>query len=279
MVGKDDGEELVGWRDQPRFALVGDEDQEVWANCLDADGLFAQPDESPEWRTITLIECSVAGPLLRFCRRADDVEKELGNADLRLIDTEGNTIGSYFLGGVTAIRCRPKGAKPMTCDVTVEAFIIAPPHPAARPVWELWRTGQPRTKNEWAKPGENSQAWLHVLRVHSQWSGRRSVDATAGQTFELDGMHITDEASFFCAIGEAVNGPGGYFGAGLDGLSDCLCGGFGAKVPFTLIWKNSSVARAHLGKSPESPDREPCPPFFAEVLTIFDESSVQVILQ
>ncbi len=163
MVGKDDDEESVGWRDLPRFTLVGDEDQDVWANCLD---------------------------------------------------------------------------------------------PAARPVWELWRTWQSRTKNEWAKPGENSQAWFHVLRVHSQWSGRRSVDAAAEQTFELDGTHITDEASFFCAIGEAVNGPGGYFGAGLDGLSDCLCGGFGAKVPFTLIWKNSSVARAHLGKSPEGPDRE-----------------------
>ncbi|WP_372346599.1 barstar family protein [Streptomyces sp. KL116D] len=52
----------------------------------------------------------------------------------------------------------------------------------------------------------------------------------------LDGRHIVDRDTFCCAIGEAINGPGGYFGWNLDALDDCLCGGWGATTPFTLHW-------------------------------------------
>ncbi|MGP3917619.1 barstar family protein [Nonomuraea sp. 10N515B] len=34
--------------------------------------------------------------------------------------------------------------------------------------------------------------------------------------------HITDEVAFYRAMGEAINGPGGYFGRNLDALDDCL---------------------------------------------------------
>ncbi|WP_327590963.1 barstar family protein [Nonomuraea sp. NBC_00507] len=33
---------------------------------------------------------------------------------------------------------------------------------------------------------------------------------------------MTDEAAFYLAMGEAINGPGGYFGRNLDALDDCL---------------------------------------------------------
>ncbi|WP_349254233.1 barstar family protein [Paenibacillus sp. RC67] len=56
------------------------------------------------------------------------------------------------------------------------------------------------------------------------------------QIYYLDGLFIKDQTSFFCALGEAINGPGGYYGSGLDGLSDCLCGGFGARAPFKIHW-------------------------------------------
>ncbi|MEU7913245.1 barstar family protein [Microbispora bryophytorum] len=50
-------------------------------------------------------------------------------------------------------------------------------------------------------------------------------DRAPGRTYDLDGSHITDKAGFHLAIGEAINGPGGYFGCNLDALDDCLCGG------------------------------------------------------
>jgi hypothetical protein len=38
--------------------------------------------------------------------------------------------------------------------------------------------------------------------------------------YHLDGRHITNLDAFFCAIGEAINGPGGWFGGGLFWLHD-----------------------------------------------------------
>ncbi|MFE5012059.1 barstar family protein [Streptomyces sp. NPDC056696] len=64
--------------------------------------------------------------------------------------------------------------------------------------------------------------------------------------FTLDVRYIVDEDSFYCAIGEAINGPGGYFGWNLDALDDCLRGGWGATAPFTLHWGFSAQAKARL---------------------------------
>jgi len=58
----------------------------------------------------------------------------------------------------------------------------------------------------------------------------------------LDGRHITDEDGFYCALGEAVNGPGGYFGWNLDALNYCLRGHWGAQAPFTLHWHAFTTA-------------------------------------
>lgn len=55
-----------------------------------------------------------------------------------------------------------------------------------------------------------------------------------GRTLHLDGTWINDIPSFYLSMGEAVNGRNGYFGADLDALSDCLCGGFGVLPPLTI---------------------------------------------
>src|SRR6266496_2594806 len=47
--------------------------------------------------------------------------------------------------------------------------------------------------------------------------------------YEIDGERIQDTDGFYTMVGEAVNGPGGYFGRGLDSLNDCLRGGFGRR--------------------------------------------------
>lgn len=47
------------------------------------------------------------------------------------------------------------------------------------------------------------------------------------KTYRIDGARIGSAADLFTEIGRAVNGEGGYFGANLDALADCLRGGFG----------------------------------------------------
>ncbi len=50
-------------------------------------------------------------------------------------------------------------------------------------------------------------------------------------------------------MGEAVNGPGGYFGRNLDAFADCHSGGFGTPDDgdFVVEWRDHEESRAHLG--------------------------------
>ena len=64
---------------------------------------------------------------------------------------------------------------------------------------------------------------------------QRPANDPRGSVYHLDSTHITDFTSFLCALGEAINGLGGYFGSSMRALDDCAVGGFGATPPFTLI--------------------------------------------
>ena len=128
-------------------------------------------------------------------------------------------------------------------DVTFDAAITNPMRWEASQIWELWRAGRPATPGLWS--GYDSD-------LRHQWSGAAlahhragTPDEPAGTTYHLDGLNVTDLAGFYCAIGEAVNGPGGYFGWNADALHDCLRGGWGATRPFQLIWHDAAIAQAH----------------------------------
>ncbi|WP_228023452.1 hypothetical protein [Streptomyces acidicola] len=59
---------------------------------------------------------------------------------------------------------------------------------------------------------EDRHAWLSVALWSREYQRQGKPDASAGQVFTLDGRHVVDRDTFYCAIGEAINGPGGYFG-------------------------------------------------------------------
>lgn len=54
---------------------------------------------------------------------------------------------------------------------------------------------------------------------------------------------------FWVVMGEAVSGPGGYFGRNLDAFNDCLRGGFGAPEDddYIIEWRHHEQSRAALG--------------------------------
>ncbi|MEU5658508.1 barstar family protein [Streptomyces sp. NPDC047737] len=68
-------------------------------------------------------------------------------------------------------------------------------------------------------------------------------------TYVIDGSGITGLESFWDAIGEAVNGPGGYFGRNLDAFADCLSGGFGTPDDgvFVIEWHDHAHSARALG--------------------------------
>ncbi len=114
--------------------------------------------------------------------------------------------------------------------------------------WSLlqqWSSQMPQEKNQWVTLRTSERRhWLVACVSVRQYTQRPTQPAQT--TYNMDAKHVTDYPSFFIALGEAINGPGGYFGRNVDALSDCLCGDFGAKVPFTLNIHNFKVAQRHL---------------------------------
>lgn len=93
------------------------------------------------------------------------------------------------------------------------------------------------------------ERWLVAARNrHFKWLKRRGgwKDADSGTIFCIDGSPIRDLPGFLCALGEAVNGPGGYFGLSLISLEDCLFGAFGVTLPFVLRIQNYDDCRRNL---------------------------------
>jgi RNAse (barnase) inhibitor barstar len=99
-------------------------------------------------------------------------------------------------------------------------------------------------------------------------------DDPPGAVYELDGRHVVDVDSFYCALGEAVNGPGGYFGWNLDAVVDCARGRWGATPPFTLVWRHADVSEPHLSKTRVREDT-----LFECVLGILDDHGIDVDLR
>lgn len=67
--------------------------------------------------------------------------------------------------------------------------------------------------------------------------------------YVLDGAQIASLEDFWRVMGEAINGPGGFFGRSLDGFADCLRGGFGtpADDDFRVVWRDHQTSRERLG--------------------------------
>lgn len=217
------------------FALVSDDDGRELATVSDVDEFFVARAEEPQtWRTFELLGCTSLKRGL------------IGNVELCVLDEAGCTIGAYYVGIMEVEDIRPRGE---LVDATVTGLLLSQPHPLAGAVWSQWRAGPPSEPKQWTPyDREGRAAWLEVVRLYRPRA--RRDDRPAGSTVVVDGRFVTDVPGLYLAIGEAVNGPGGYFGADPDGLSDCLNGGFGAKTPFTVEWTSADTALEAVGKVP-----------------------------
>ncbi|MGW0334418.1 barstar family protein [Streptomyces sp. NPDC003011] len=249
----------------PGCRLVGAAGEQL-GTCRDLSRVGEDQDE-PLDPPLRLLGCSPRGAL----RAALDAgEEDLGHATVLRIDSAGRPVQSAAEGEVRA--WIPSARGPGLVDLTLDLWSERPPV-VAREVWELWGDGRPAEPNHWARcDAEGRQFWLGTA-LDNHVHGR--PDRPPGTTYHLDGHHVTDEPGFFCALGEAVNGPGGYFGWGLDTLSDCLCGRWGAAGPFTLVWHDADVARTCLGVTPHVGNR---PTTFGELLAFLAEKRVDVRL-
>ncbi|MEO6176743.1 MAG: barstar family protein [Flavobacterium circumlabens] len=129
-------------------------------------------------------------------------------------------------------------------------------------IWNIRLNEEISEFDIWTKLKKNErQAWLETAL-----NFQKKLEDQKGLNIQLKGKLIIDEDTFFCTLGEAINGPGGYFGRNLMSLDDCFTGGFGVQLPLTIMWLNHEFSKQKLGKS------------FEEIIKVFEINNVEIIL-
>ncbi|MGW4397889.1 barstar family protein [Amycolatopsis nivea] len=167
------------------------------------------------------------------------------DAELEVVDDSGTAIGWYWFGRFTlkpeSISRAPDGS----ASLEVESC-GGKPYPHAQAIWSRWRRGSIRP-GEWTRyPAAQHGDWLHVVQNAWFTAGKRAMRYNTGDIV-IDGQGLSSEDSFYCALGEAANGPGGYFGSNLDALVDCLRSEPASTPRYPVVWNAAAASRRTLG--------------------------------
>lgn len=181
-----------------------------------------------------------------------NVENDYG---IILKDQYGNIKQAYFLN--------PAQFKVTNDNVYINAYTYG----GSKGVLKAWKNyfyDGVKEYNLWKnlKPAER-QGWLELaLRC-------QNIDYENPKTIiEIDGSDIKCYNDFYCTLGEALHGPGGYFGRNLNALVDCICSPeFGGGKLQKVIWKNSKRCRWKLKRK------------FKMIIDLFHEFRIEVELQ
>lgn len=225
---------VVGYRLAAWSSVDGSVEATPVGECHDIAGLFHErPDMWPPGPPLTLLGCrpGLSGSI---------------DAELAHVRVDGTIHklgwGQRVFGSV--VTTRPSALGDDLVDIALDARIPEPMAANDRPLYDMWRAGGPTEPNLWADLDRSDRyLWVRAAAVHRIYA----PDKPTGTVYHLDGRYVTDYDGFYCAIGEAVNGPGGWFGGDLFWLHENAGTGDGGATPgFRMIWHDSEVARTHL---------------------------------
>lgn len=238
---------------QPLYRLIDVERGVNLVDAIDVEGFFVDPSQEPP-REVTLSSAVLregAGATL------DDVE-------LQVLDSRGRPIGGYHIGQVRISDHGLSSAPTRSLFLDIGGY--CQPFPSAGAIWRRWSTGAPTKLGEWCNYRLNERrSWLHVVQEAWFFQGKRAARYDDRLRYELDGEQILNMDSFYCALGEAINGPGGYFGSNLDALEDCLRSS-SSDNPFDIVWRRWEPSVEALGGEAVQ-----------QVLSVLREYGVQVV--
>jgi hypothetical protein len=234
------------------------------------EDLFEDPDAVPSPR----LEVGLGGVEvladLDGHRDEDDGSYAVDDAVVEVLDAQGSVLGTYGLAWAV-LALQPEGPGLLWGDVQLA------PHHGSRAVWDRWRTDPPREKGLWAAiPAGEREGWVEAAkrRYFQAAQGRRTWPMPEGEIV-LDGSRVTDLAGLFCAVGEAFNGPGGYFGSNFSALDDCLRSldrPAGQRV--RLVWEDAAVAERALVRPFAD---EGAPSYFAMAVGTLEANGVDIV--
>ncbi|MFI5860549.1 barstar family protein [Streptomyces sp. NPDC051546] len=219
----------------PLYVVSDEESGDVLIAAERVEGFFVAPEEGPS---------EVA--FLR-AHRVEKGKRRVENAVLEVMNPRREKVGEYFIGRVVLGDTDVEAPDGNISRVAYRFFGNRCEYPEAERIWRRWASGIALEKDEWLRwPASHQSAWLHVVQNHWFTSNRRAARYGVDGVVCLDGVHISTKAGFFCALGEAVNGPGGYFGSNLDALADCISSNFGEGPPEKIVWRNFQASREFL---------------------------------
>lgn len=243
------------------YVLVDDESNRKIGEIRDIEGFFSGQGES----SLPLMGARVGGyePVnfkIIGLKESNDLypspagDQFVGNVWLQVLASDGAVIGEYYIASMAIVRrWQPAGAEGL--NLLVSGLMDWFSHQDAKRIWGHWAIARPTEKNLWAElPLGSRGAWLEVVGLYHAKTRQDWVTITSSE-FVLDGKNVIDLASFYCAIGEAVHGPGGYFGWNFAALEDCLKGTFGGGRSLVLHWHDFDVASGHLLTTAEVGER------------------------
>ncbi|MFJ7212875.1 barstar family protein [Amycolatopsis sp. NPDC098790] len=170
--------------------------------------------------------------VFRRANSSDERPRQVEDAVLEIVNARRDTVGEYLVGRVIFGDFDPK-------RVAFRFFGDRCEFLEAAGIWRRWASEPPLRAGEWLRlPVGHHPAWLHV--VQNSWfaTGHGAVRYADAEVMTLNGASTVTKAGFYCALGEAANGPGGYFGANLDALADCLRSSPAGKRPARLLWND-----------------------------------------
>lgn len=212
---------------------------------------------------------------------------------ISVLDNSSEPIGDYRFSLVKEISFfdieKSSLEKRLTLFVSLNRIIIG----NELMLWDYWRENEIREKNEWTHFNEiDKRAWLNIAsQVPRKYNQN---DVVQGGEYYLDCINITSVESFFCALGEALIGAGGYYGFDHVNIIDCLTGGFKVVRPFTIVLKNAKIALNSLTNEAWKAAEERAAmcyiddksyefkmkgSFIDEILDVFVQNDVKVVLE
>ncbi|GLW56249.1 barstar family protein [Kitasatospora phosalacinea] len=211
---------------------------ELLAACSEVTGLLVDR-EPPRPLPVRLVGCELAEALR--ARLAAGHRNWPAYTELWALDDGGRVLDRVSTG-LAVERTGPSVLGGGLLDVQLSVSPEQLPGSAARGVWRSWQAGPPQRPGSWRGLSTAAKEAWQSLALYLREPG---PDRSGGE-YHLDGRGVEDGTGLHCALGEAVNGPGGYYGREWNGLRDCLGGGFGVVPPFTLHWHDFAATEREL---------------------------------
>jgi barstar (barnase inhibitor) len=247
-----------------RYGLRGDDGMVALAQWNDMEGFFVGRESVHDAYENPPEELQTVRVTLRSVDWLDAAPDRptrtlvLGDAVLEVLGALGHVLGDYAL--LDTELTVPAGSP----DATLTARVGSLPHVGGEWAWDQWQLGYPARPGVWSGlPVGEREAWLEVAGIVA-FRERRAQYPTLRAQHDIDGSHIDDLASFFCAVGEALAGPGGYCGSNFADLSDCVRYAPREVARPRLVWHEIAVAEKAL-------------PALALAQSVFAEGGIDVV--